>query len=219
MVLLKIVLLGPPGAGKGTQAKSICNRFSIPHISTGDIFRKHISEMTPLGIEAKKNIDKGQLVPDSLTIDIVLQRLMQDDCENGYLLDGFPRTVLQAEALNKFLDETSEKLNTALLIDVSKEFIIERMSGRRVCLSCGASYHIKFNPSILEGKCDVCGSDIIQRKDDVEQTVRKRLEIYDEQTQPLIDYYKDKNLLSVVDGTQAINDVFKNICDILGRDK
>jgi adenylate kinase len=219
MVLLKIVLLGPPGAGKGTQAKSICNRFSIPHISTGDIFRKNISEMTPLGIEAKKNIDKGQLVPDDITIHLVEERLNQNDCTKGYLLDGFPRTVVQAEALNNFLKKSNDRLNTALLIDVPKEFIIDRMSGRRVCLSCGASYHIKFNPPVLEGKCDVCGSDIIQRKDDEEATVVNRLNIYDEQTQPLIDYYKEKQLLSVVDGTQGINDVFKNICDILGRDK
>jgi adenylate kinase len=219
MVLLKIVLLGPPGAGKGTQAKSICNRFSIPHISTGDIFRKHISEMTPLGIEAKKNIDRGLLVPDNITIHLVEERLKQEDCKNGYLLDGFPRTVTQAEALDNFLSKDNDRLNTALLIDVPKDFIIERMSGRRVCLSCGASYHIKFNPPIIEGKCNICGSDIIQRKDDVEETVRNRLDIYDEQTQPLIKYYKDKSLLKVVDGTKAINDVFKNICDILGRDK
>ena len=219
MVLLKIVLLGPPGAGKGTQAKSICNRFSIPHVSTGDIFRKHISEMTPLGIEAKKNIDKGLLVPDSITIQLVKQRLQQDDCKKGYLLDGFPRTVAQAEALDEFLETNEDRLSTALLIDVLKDFIIDRMSGRRVCLSCGASYHVKFNPPLNEGKCDVCGSDIIQRKDDEENTVRNRLNIYDEQTQPLINYYKHNNILSIFDGTQAINAVFKNICDILARDK
>jgi adenylate kinase len=218
MVLLKIVLLGPPGAGKGTQAKSICNRFSIPHISTGDILRKHISEMTPLGIIAKENIEKGLLVPDELTIELVVQRLKQEDCKRGYLLDGFPRTVTQAEALDKFLFESGEKLDTALLIDVPMDFIIERMSGRRVCPSCGASYHMKFNPPNIEGKCDICGSDVLQRKDDEETTVKERLEIYDNQTQPLINYYKAKNLLSIVDGTQAINDVFKTICQILGRD-
>lgn len=218
MVLLKIVLLGPPGAGKGTQAKSICNRFSIPHISTGDIFRKHISEMTPLGIIAKENIEKGQLVPDELTIELVLQRLKLEDCKRGYLLDGFPRTVTQAEAFEKFLFDCGEKLDTALLIDVPMDFIVERMSGRRVCPSCGASYHMKFNPPNIEGKCDICGSDVLQRKDDEETTVKERLEIYDNQTQPLINYYKAKNLLSIVDGTQAINDVFKTICQILGRD-
>lgn len=219
MVLLKIVLLGPPGAGKGTQAKSISNKYSIPHISTGDIFRKHISEMTPLGIEAKKSIDKGQLVSDKLTIDIVEQRLKMDDCKKGFLLDGFPRTVVQAEALEKFLQEDGDKLDTALLIQVPKEFIIERMIGRRVCLSCGASYHTKFNPPYMEGKCNVCGSEIIQRKDDIEETVRERLDIYDSETQPLIDYYKNKNMLAVVDGTNAINDVFINICSVLGSDK
>lgn len=215
---MKIVLLGPPGAGKGTQAKSICNRFFIPHISTGDIFRKHILENTPLGIEAKKSIDKGQLVSDEITIDIVLERLKQEDCKSGFLLDGFPRTIVQANALDDFLEKQGEKLDTTLLIDVPKDFIVERMSGRRVCLSCGASYHVKFNPPIFEGKCDICGSDIIQRKDDKEETVRERLEIYDQQTEPLIKYYKDRNILAVVDGTQAINDVFKNICEILGRD-
>lgn len=213
---MKIILFGPPGAGKGTQAKSICNRFSIPHISTGDILRKHIAEMTPLGIKAKEKIERGQFVSDEDAIQIALERLEQDDCINGFLLDGFPRTVIQAEALEEFLNKKDQKLDTALLIDVPKEFIIDRMSGRRVCLSCGASYHIKFNPPKLEGKCDVCGSEIIQRKDDEETTVRERLEIYDRQTQPLIRYYKDKNLLSVVDGTKAINDVFMNICEILG---
>lgn len=215
---MKIVLLGPPGAGKGTQAKSICNRFSIPHISTGDIFRKNISEMTPLGVEAKKSIDKGLLVADEITIQLVKERLKQDDCKSGYLLDGFPRTVIQAEALDEFLDKRNDRLNTALLIDVPKEFIIERMSGRRVCLSCGASYHIRFNPPNFGGICDVCGSDIIQRKDDLEETVKERLEIYDLQTQPLINYYRNKNLLEIIDGTQAINDVFRNICEVLGRE-
>lgn len=216
---MKIVLLGPPGAGKGTQAKSICNKYGIPHISTGDIFRKHISEMTPLGIEAKKSIDKGELVSDKITIELVEQRLIEDDVNKGFLLDGFPRTVVQAEALNEFLRKRELQIDTALLIHVPKDYIIDRMSGRRVCPSCGASYHLKFNPAHIEGKCDICGSDIIQRKDDEEKTVRERLSIYDLQTQPLIDYYKNKNLLSVVDGTQAINDVFKCICDILGRDK
>ncbi|WP_454052619.1 adenylate kinase [Clostridium sp. Marseille-Q7071] len=213
---MKIILLGPPGAGKGTQAKSISNKYSIPHISTGDIFRKNISEKTPLGIEAKSYIDKGHLVPDKLTIDIVQDRLEQGDCKSGFLLDGYPRTVNQAEALKNFLKEKGKKLDTALLIKVPKEYIIDRMTGRRVCLSCGASYHVKFNPTKVEGKCDICGSVVIQRDDDCEETVNERLEIYDAQTQPLIDYYKEQDLLSEVDGTQAINDVFKNICGILG---
>lgn len=213
---MKIVLLGPPGAGKGTQAKSISNRYSIPHISTGDIFRKNISEETPLGIEAKKYIDNGQLVPDQVTIDMVNDRLTWDDCKNGYLLDGFPRTVTQAEALQEFLISRGESLDTALLIEVPMDFILERMTGRRVCPSCGASYHVKFNPSTIDGVCDVCGSDIVQRKDDVEDTVRERLDVYERQTQPLIDFYKEKNLLSTVDGTKAINEVFESICTILG---
>ncbi|GAA0116393.1 adenylate kinase [Clostridium senegalense] len=213
---MKIILLGPPGAGKGTQAKSISNKYSIPHISTGDIFRKNISEKTPLGIEAKSYIDKGQLVPDKLTIDIVQDRLEHEDCKNGFLLDGYPRTVSQAEALKNFLSEKGEKLDTALLIDVQKEFIIDRMTGRRVCPDCGASYHVKFNPTKVEGKCDICGSVVIQRADDTESTVKDRLDVYETQTQPLIEYYKNQGLLSTVDGTQSIDDVFKDICGVLG---
>jgi adenylate kinase len=215
---VKVVLFGPPGAGKGTQAKSICNRYSIPHISTGDIFRKNISENTPLGIEAKKYIDNGQLVPDEVTINMVKDRLQAEDCKLGYLLDGFPRTVHQANALEEFLDDRKESLDTALLIQVPSEFILERMTGRRVCPSCGASYHVKFNPTKIESKCDVCGSDIIQRKDDSEETVKERLAVYERQTQPLIEYYKEKDLLSVVDGTKAINEVFESICKILGSE-
>ncbi|WP_010295293.1 adenylate kinase [Clostridium senegalense] len=213
---MKIILLGPPGAGKGTQAKSISNKYSIPHISTGDIFRKNISEKTPLGIEAKSYIDKGQLVPDKLTIDIVQDRLEHEDCKNGFLLDGYPRTVSQAEALKNFLSEKGEKLDTALLIDVQKEFIIDRMTGRRVCPDCGASYHVKFNPTKVEGECDICGSVVIQRADDTESTVKDRLDVYETQTQPLIEYYKNQGLLSTVDGTQSIDDVFKDICGVLG---
>ena len=215
---MKIVLLGPPGAGKGTQAKSISNRYSIPHISTGDIFRKNISENTPLGVEAKSYMDNGQLVPDEVTINMVKERLKEDDCKNGYLLDGFPRTVSQAEALESFLNERNESLNTALLIDVPTDFILERMTGRRVCPSCGASYHIKFNPAV-DGKCGLCGTEVVQRKDDTEETVKERLDVYKEQTQPLIDFYKEKELLSVVDGTKAINEVFENICDVLVKTK
>lgn len=213
---VKIILLGPPGAGKGTQAKSISNKYSIPHISTGDIFRKNISENTPLGIEAKSYMDNGQLVPDEVTINMVKDRLQQEDCKQGYLLDGFPRTVSQAEALQDFLNSRSESLDTALLIEVPRDFILERMTGRRVCPSCGASYHIKFNPAV-NGKCELCGSDVVQRKDDTEETVKERLDVYEKQTQPLIDFYKDKNLLSTVDGTQAINKVFESICRVLGN--
>lgn len=215
---VKIVLLGPPGAGKGTQAKSISNKYSIPHISTGDIFRKNISENTPLGIEAKSYMDNGQLVPDEVTINMVKDRLQQEDCKQGYLLDGFPRTVSQAEALKDFLNERDEALDASLLIEVPRDFILERMTGRRVCPSCGASYHIKFNPAV-DGKCELCGSDVIQRKDDTEETVKERLDVYEKQTQPLIDFYKNENLLLTVDGTQTINKVFENICKVLEENK
>ncbi|MBU3180521.1 adenylate kinase [Clostridium psychrophilum] len=212
---MRMILLGPPGAGKGTQAKSISNKFSIPHISTGDIFRKNISEKTPLGIEAKKHIDKGHLVPDKLTIDIIKDRLNNEDCKNGFLLDGYPRTVNQGEALKALLEEDGNSLDIALLIKVPRKFILNRMTGRRVCLSCGASYHITFNPSKVEGKCDVCGCDLVQRADDTEDTVNERIDVYEAQTQPLIKYYDDKNLLSAVDGTLEINEVFESICGIL----
>lgn len=212
---MRMILLGPPGAGKGTQAKSISNKFSIPHISTGDIFRKNISEKTPLGIEAKKHIDKGHLVPDKLTIDIIKDRLNNEDCKNGFLLDGYPRTVNQGEALKALLEEDGNSLDIALLIKVPRKFILNRMTGRRVCLSCGASYHITFNPSKVEGKCDVCGCDLVQRADDTEDTVNERIDVYEAQTQPLIKYYDDKSLLSAVDGTLEINEVFESICGIL----
>ena len=215
---VKMILLGPPGAGKGTQAKSISNKYEIPHISTGDIFRKNISENTPLGIEAKSYMDKGLLVPDEVTINMVKDRLTIDDCKEGYLLDGFPRTVEQATALEGFLANRGEKIDTALLIEVPSSFILERMTGRRVCPSCGASFHVKFNPTTLEGKCDLCGSDIIQRKDDTVEIVNDRLSVYEAQTQPLIDFYGNREQLSKVDGTKAINKVFEDICTILGSD-
>ncbi|MFD3155637.1 adenylate kinase [Haloimpatiens sp. FM7330] len=214
---MKIILLGPPGAGKGTQAKSISVKYCIPHISTGDIFRKNISEKTPLGVKAKNYIDAGLLVPDELTIDLVKDRLSKEDCKNGYLLDGFPRTVKQAEALDEFLNGRQESIDTALLIEVPRELILERMTGRRVCLACGASYHIKFNPPKNEGKCDSCGGELIQRKDDNKETVLDRLTVYDKQTQPLVKYYKSKNKLSIVDGALAIDKVFENVCSILGE--
>ncbi|MCY6371538.1 adenylate kinase [Clostridium ganghwense] len=216
---MKMILLGPPGAGKGTQAKLISERYSIPHISTGDIFRKNISQKTSLGIKAKEYIDKGQLVPDELTIDIVNDRLAEQDCKNGFLLDGFPRTVKQAEALEDFLRKNNQKIDTALLINVPSEFILERMTGRRVCPSCGASYHIKFNPPKSEEKCDACGSDIVQRKDDTEETVKDRIDVYEKQTQPLADYYKSKDQLFVVDGTQSIDEVFETICRHMESEK
>ncbi|MCR1972719.1 adenylate kinase [Clostridium sporogenes] len=216
---MRVILLGPPGAGKGTQAKLISENFSIPHISTGDIFRANIKKKTPLGIEAKRYIDNGQLVPDEVTIGIVKDRLTKDDCDNGFLLDGFPRTVAQAEALDEFLKGINKDLDVALLIKVPEEFILERMTGRRVCTSCGASYHIRFNPPKIEGKCDICDNELIQRKDDTEATVKERLEVYSKQTYPLINYYKDNGIISEVNGTESIDEVFGNISNILGRDK
>lgn len=217
MNVLNLVLLGPPGAGKGTQAKSIATEYNIPHISTGDIFRKNIAEETPLGKKAKEYIDQGLLVPDQLTIDIVKDRLSQDDCKKGFLLDGFPRTVFQAESLDKMLQEDGKKIDVALLIEVPREDILKRMTGRRVCVSCGASYHMLFNPTKVEGICDACGKEVIQRKDDKEDTVKERLNVYDNQTQPLISYYKECDKLSEVDGTQAIDKVFEDIKSLLGE--
>ncbi|SQB36019.1 adenylate kinase [Clostridium cochlearium] len=213
---MNIILLGPPGAGKGTQAKLISEKYSIPHISTGDIFRKNISNKTPLGMETKSYMDKGQLVPDELTIEIVKDRLSEEDCKNGFLLDGFPRTVKQAEALDEFLTNKNSKTDAALLIDVPQGLILERMTGRRVCGECGASYHIKFVKPNTEGVCDICGGELVQRKDDTKETVLERLEVYSKQTQPLIEYYKNKDVLFELDGTKEKNEVFENISDVLG---
>jgi len=207
---MKLILLGPPGAGKGTQAKSISNEYNIPHISTGDIFRKNISERTALGIEAKGYIDKGLLVPDELTVRIVEDRLRSDDCSMGYLLDGFPRTIYQAEELEKL-----DKLDCVLLLQVPDEFILSRMTGRRVCAGCGASFHVTNNPPKTEGICDLCGGELAQRKDDKKETVAQRIEVYKNQTEPLVNYYKDKGILKTVDGTLKIEEVFKDIVRIL----
>lgn len=216
---MRIILLGPPGAGKGTQAKMICDKYSIQHISTGDIFRKDISENTPLGFKAKLYIDQGQLVPDDVTIEIVKDRLNESDCNNGYLLDGFPRTVVQAEALKDYHSSKGVSLTGVVLISVPDSFILERMTGRRVCPKCGASYHMKFNPPKAEGICDVCNTALMIRKDDTEETVKERLSIYHKRTQPLVEYYSHNKLLSVVDGTEAIDAVFTNICNVLGSGK
>jgi adenylate kinase len=216
MIPLRIILLGPPGAGKGTQAQSISNKYAIPHVSTGDIFRKNISGGTELGVLAKSYMDKGLLVPDTVPIDLVKNRLTEEDTKNGFLLDGFPRTINQADVLEELLNQDGKKIDVALLITVPREFIIQRMTGRRVCQNCGASYHLEFNPPMQKDTCDDCGSELIQRKDDSRETVEERLEIYDFQTLPLIDYYTRKGILKSVDGTQAINEVFLDINDILG---
>ena len=213
---MKIVLLGPPGAGKGTQAKSISNRYSIPHISTGDIFRKNISEGTPLGIEAKSYIDKGQLVPDEVTIGIVQERLLEDDCKKGFLLDGFPRTIAQAEALETFLKENGIVLDAVLDVNVPAEILVRRMVGRRVCKGCGATFHVEFNAPKQEGICDVCGTPLIQRADDTYETANSRLEVYDNNTAPLLDFYNTRGLLKTVNGDQALDKVFEDIKNVLG---
>ena len=213
---MKIVMLGAPGAGKGTQAKMIAAKYQIPHISTGDIFRANIKNGTELGKKAKSYMDQGLLVPDELTVDLVIDRLAQDDCKNGYILDGFPRTIPQAEALYAALAKLGEKMDYAIDVDVPDENIVSRMSGRRACTGCGATYHIVYNPSKKGECCEVCGEKLILRDDDKPETVQKRLNVYHEQTQPLIDYYTKQSILRTVDGTQDMNDVFAEIVKILG---
>ena len=209
-------MLGAPGAGKGTQAKMIADKYSIPHISTGDIFRANIKNGTELGMEAKKYMDEGKLVPDELTVRILLDRVAQDDCKNGYVLDGFPRTIPQAEVLDSELTKLGDKIDYAINVDVPDENIVNRMSGRRACVTCGATYHIVHIPPKNPGICDKCGSELILRDDDAPETVLKRLGVYHEQTQPLIDFYENKKVLRTVDGTVDSADVFKQITDILG---
>lgn len=210
-------MLGAPGAGKGTQAKKIAAKYNIPHISTGDIFRANIKNGTELGNKAKTYMDQGLLVPDELVVDLVVDRVKQDDCVNGYVLDGFPRTIPQAEALDKALNAIGEKMDYAIDVDVPDENIVHRMSGRRACVGCGATYHLEYAPTKTEGVCDVCGKELILRDDDKPETVKKRLGVYHEQTQPLIDYYTNAGILRTVDGTIDINDVFQAIVDILGE--
>lgn len=214
---MKIIMLGAPGAGKGTQAKMIAEKCGIPHISTGDIFRANIKNGTELGAKAKEYMDKGLLVPDELVCDLVVDRIQQADCEKGYVLDGFPRTIPQAEALEAALNAIEQKLDYAIDIDVPDENIINRMSGRRACVGCGATYHVVFNPTKVEGKCDVCGESLILRDDDKPETVKKRLDVYHTQTQPLIDFYSARKVLVEVDGTQSMDKVFEDIMKILGE--
>ncbi|RHQ18273.1 adenylate kinase [Lachnospiraceae bacterium AM48-27BH] len=214
---MKIIMLGAPGAGKGTQAKKIAEKYQIPHISTGDIFRANIKGGTELGMKAKTFMDQGMLVPDEITIGMLMDRIGQEDCINGYVLDGFPRTIPQAESLTKALAERGEKVDYAINVDVPDENIINRMSGRRACLGCGATYHITFNPPVKEGICDTCGQELVLRDDDKPETVKKRLDVYHQQTQPLIDYYKNAEVLAEVDGTQPMDAVFQDIVEILGE--
>ena len=213
---MKIIMLGAPGAGKGTQAKMIAEKYGVPHISTGDIFRANIKNGTQLGMEAKQYMDKGLLVPDELTVKILLDRVAQDDCKNGYVLDGFPRTIPQAEVLDKALTELGDQIDYAINVDVPDENIVRRMGGRRACLSCGATYHIEHVPPKAEGICDTCGQELVLRDDDKPETVQNRLNVYHEQTQPLIEFYKAKGVLKTVDGTVDMKDVFAAIVAILG---
>ena len=214
---MKIVMLGAPGAGKGTQAKKIAEKYSIPHISTGDIFRANIKNGTELGMKAKTYMDQGLLVPDELVVDLVVDRLGQDDCANGCVLDGFPRTIPQAEALDAALTKAGQAVDYAINVEVPDENIVKRMSGLRACVNCGATYHIVYAPTKVENVCDTCQGNLILRDDDKPETVQKRLNVYHEQTQPLIDYYTKKNILVEVDGTVDIDDVFAAIVKVLGE--
>lgn len=212
---MKIIMLGAPGAGKGTQAQMIADQYHIPHISTGDIFRANIKNNTELGMEAKKYMDQGKLVPDELTVRILLDRVAQADCADGYVLDGFPRTIPQAEVLDQELSKINDKIDYAVDVDVPDENIIKRMSGRRACLNCGATYHIEYIPPKKEGVCDKCGQNLVLRDDDKEETVKNRLQVYHEQTQPLIEYYTKKDILKTVDGTMDMKEVFAAITAFL----
>mgnify|MGYP005773268431 FL=1 len=216
---MRIILLGPPGAGKGTQAAGIVNKYNIPHISTGDIFRKNIKEETELGKKAKEYMDKGLLVPDELTVGLVTSRISEPDCANGFMLDGFPRNVSQAKHLDVFLKETNIKLDNVINIEVDKNILVERAVGRRICKSCGATYHVEFNPPKTEGVCNVCGGELYQRQDDTEETVSKRIQVYLDETKPLADYYANEGIISNINGQQSIDKVFEDIVDALGSEK
>ena len=212
---MNMIFLGLPGAGKGTQAKKVSAKYNIPHIATGDIFRNAIKNETSLGKKAKNYIDKGELVPDEVTIGIVRNRLQEDDCQNGFILDGFPRTINQAEALNKIMEELNTELDLALYIKVSEKELIKRLSGRRVCEDCGATYHVEFNPPEKEGICDKCGGKLIQRSDDKEETVKNRIEVNREKTEKLIKYYKDEGILETIESNGGIDQVFNEVTSVI----
>ncbi len=213
---MKLLIMGRPGAGKGTQAANIREYYHIPHISTGDMFRAAIKNQTKLGVTAKGYMDQGLLVPDEVTIGIVRERLSEPDCQKGFLLDGFPRTIAQAEALDQILKDNGVQLDAVLDVNVPADILIRRMVGRRVCKSCGATYHIEFNAPKQEGICDVCGTKLIQRADDNEATAQNRLAVYDQQTAPLLEYYNKKHLLKTVNGDQPLDKVFEDIKVVLG---
>ncbi|QJA09887.1 adenylate kinase [Romboutsia sp. CE17] len=216
---MRIILLGPPGAGKGTQAAGIVEKYNIPHISTGDIFRKNIKEGTELGKKAKEYMDQGLLVPDELTVGLVTDRITQEDCKNGFMLDGFPRNVSQAEQLDAFLKENNIALSNVINIEVDKNILVSRAVGRRICKSCGATYHVEFNPPKIEGVCNVCQGELYQRADDNEETVSKRIQVYLDETKPLADYYAKEGILSNINGQQSIDEVFADIVTALGSEK
>lgn len=214
---MNIVFLGPPGAGKGTQAKVLVEKYGIPQISTGDMLREHVAKGTELGVKAKEYMDRGQLVPDEIILGMVKERLSQPDAQKGFILDGFPRTVAQAEALDKILEEMGRKLDVTLALVVPDEELVIRLTGRRTCKNCGMMYHIKFKPSKEEGKCDVCGGELYQRPDDNEETVRNRLKVYHESTAPLIEYYRRKGLLVEIDGSKSIAEITQQIIEVLEK--
>jgi adenylate kinase len=213
---MRLVLLGAPGAGKGTQAKKLIGKYNIPQISTGDILRKAVADGTPLGKEAKVIMDKGELVTDEIVIGLVKERLAQDDCKNGYILDGFPRTTPQAEALDSVLAEMGSPLDVALSVDVDMGDLMKRLTGRRTCSGCQQMYNVHFSAPVKEGVCDKCGGELIQRDDDKEDTIKNRLEVYEKSTAPLIDYYGKKGILKSVEGVGSIDDIFNKICSVLG---
>lgn len=214
---MNLILLGPPGAGKGTQATRIIEKYGIPHISTGDIFRENIKKGTALGVKAQEYMNKGELVPDDLVIEIATTRLLEDDCKEGFLLDGFPRTVYQAEKLDEFLAAHGRKIDKVLDIEVEKEELMTRLIGRRVCRSCGASYHVVNMPPKAEGVCDKCGGELYQRADDTEATVENRIEVYNSQTKPLVEYYTGKGNIAEIDGAAGLDNVFTAIVNVLGE--
>jgi adenylate kinase len=214
---MRMVLLGAPGAGKGTQAKKLIEKYGIPQISTGDILRKAVADRTPLGKEAKSYMDKGELVPDSVVIGLVKERIAQEDCKNGYILDGFPRNTSQAEVLDKVLADISAPLDIALSVDVEKDVLMKRLTGRRTCKSCGQMYNVYFSPSKKDGVCDRCDGELFQRDDDREETIKKRLDVYETQTAPLIKYYSKKGILKTVQGIGSIDDIFRKVCAVLEK--
>ena len=216
---MRIILLGPPGAGKGTQAAGIVEKYNIPHISTGDIFRKNIKEGTELGKKAKGYIDQGLLVPDELTVGLVTDRIAQSDCEKGFMLDGFPRNVAQAQHLDEYLKEVGISLDKVVNIEVDKDILVGRAVGRRICKSCGATYHVEFNPPKVDGVCDVCGGELYQRADDNEETVSKRIQVYLDETKPLVNYYSEEGIIANINGQQSIDEVFGDIVAALGSEK